>query len=56
MDAVTALKGAKTVLIVAHRLSTVERCDRIYRVEEGSIVEEGVPGAMLPIARTAKSR
>lgn len=35
MQAVTALQGSKTVLIVAHRLSTVEHCDRLYRLEQG---------------------
>lgn len=40
MEAVTALQGDKTVLIVAHRLSTLEHCDRLYRVQEGTVVEE----------------
>lgn len=31
----------RTVLIIAHRLSTVRRCDRIITVEQGRIVEEG---------------
>ncbi|MBC7618023.1 MAG: ABC transporter ATP-binding protein [Candidatus Saccharibacteria bacterium] len=41
MDAVRALKGEKTLLIVAHRLSTVESCDRLYRLEQGRVIEEG---------------
>jgi len=40
MQAVTALHGAKTILIVAHRLSTVGGCDRLYRLEHGRIVAE----------------
>ena len=55
MDAVTALQGKKTVLIVAHRLTTVERCDCLYRLEQGSIVEAGVPGTMLPSVEAAKA-
>ena len=35
MEAITALHGTKTILIVAHRLSTVEHCDRLYRLEAG---------------------
>lgn len=47
MQAVTALQGSKTILIVAHRLSTVEHCDRLYRLEQGRVVEEGTPNTML---------
>ena len=41
MQAVQALQGSKTVIIVAHRLSTVEYCDRLYRIEDSRITEEG---------------
>ena len=41
MQAVQALQGEKTVIIVAHRLSTVEYCDRLYRLESSRIVDEG---------------
>jgi ABC-type bacteriocin/lantibiotic exporter with double-glycine peptidase domain len=41
MQAVQALQGDKTVIIVAHRLSTVEYCDRLYRLENTRIVDEG---------------
>jgi len=41
MDAVAALQGSRTIVIVAHRLSTVDRCDRLYRLEAGRIVEAG---------------
>lgn len=47
MQAVRALQGSKTILIVAHRLSTVEHCDRLYRLEQGRVVEEGTPNTML---------
>ena len=40
MRAVEALHGSKTVLIVAHRLSTVEHCDRLYSLEQGKVVEK----------------
>jgi subfamily B ATP-binding cassette protein HlyB/CyaB len=32
---------SRTVIIIAHRLTTVRRCDRIIAIENGSIVEEG---------------
>jgi ABC-type multidrug transport system fused ATPase/permease subunit len=41
MQAVHAMHGAKTIIIVAHRLSTVEHCKRLYRLEQGRVVEEG---------------
>jgi ATP-binding cassette, subfamily B, bacterial PglK len=41
MDAVRALKGDKTLIIVAHRLTTVEHCDYLFKVENGRVVEEG---------------
>jgi len=44
---VRALQGTKTILIVAHRVSTVEHCDRLYRLEQGRVVQEGTPGTML---------
>ncbi len=47
MDAVRALQGDKTLIIVAHRLSTVEHCDYLYRFEQGKVVEEGGAAVML---------
>ena len=41
MTAIRALQGFKTILIVAHRLSTVQHCDRLYRIEDAKIVAEG---------------
>lgn len=39
MEAINALKGRKTLVIIAHRLKTIENCDRLYKVENGSITE-----------------
>lgn len=41
MTAVNALCGDKTLIIVAHRLSTVARCSCLYRLERGRIVDKG---------------
>jgi len=47
MEAVSALHGQKTIIIVTHRMSTVERCDWLFRLEAGRIVSEGDPAALL---------
>ncbi len=47
MDAVRALKGDKTLIIVAHRLTTVEHCDYLFKFENGKIIEEGKPSILL---------
>lgn len=51
MQAVNALHGSKTILIVAHRLSTVEHCDRLYQLDQGRVVAEGPPAGMLRVSR-----
>ncbi len=40
-DAIKALGGRKTLVIIAHRLSTVEHCDRLYLMEDGQIIKTG---------------
>ena len=40
MDSVNRLHGKKTLVIIAHRLQTIEKCDMIYRVEGGKAVRE----------------
>ena len=39
MEAVHGLQGSKTVIIVAHRLSTIKRCDIIFKVAKGTVKE-----------------
>jgi ATP-binding cassette subfamily C protein len=41
MDAIAELRGHMTILIVAHRLSTLRDADRICLMEDGRIVETG---------------
>ena len=41
MHSVGQLGEDLTIILIAHRLSTVARCDRVYRLEEGQIVAQG---------------
>lgn len=40
MDSINRLHGRKTLIIIAHRLQTIEKCDMVYRVEGGKAVRE----------------
>lgn len=40
MDSINRLHGRKTLIIIAHRLQTIEKCDMVYRVENGKVVRE----------------
>lgn len=39
MEAVNSFHGKKTMVIIAHRLNTIEKCDIIYKVEDGKLIE-----------------
>ncbi|HEX2787472.1 MAG TPA: ABC transporter ATP-binding protein/permease [Ignavibacteria bacterium] len=41
MDAINNLSHKKTIIIIAHRLSTVKECDIIYYFENGKITDSG---------------
>jgi ABC-type multidrug transport system fused ATPase/permease subunit len=40
-ESIKSLSGNKTLIIIAHRLSTLEHCDRIYLLEKGKVVKSG---------------
>lgn len=40
MESINRLHGKKTLVIIAHRLQTIEKCDIVYRVENGKAVME----------------
>jgi ABC-type multidrug transport system fused ATPase/permease subunit len=39
MEAIGLLSGQKTLIIIAHRLTTVEGCDQVVRLDRGRMVE-----------------
>ena len=42
MESINRLHGKKTLIIIAHRLQTIEKCDIVYRVENGkAVIERG---------------
>ena len=41
MEGIVKLKKNKTVLIIAHRLSTVSMCDELFKLSKGRIVQKG---------------
>lgn len=41
VDALNALNKKKTVIVVAHRLSTIKQCDRILYLDDGRVKEAG---------------
>jgi subfamily B ATP-binding cassette protein MsbA len=46
---IDALRGGRTILVAAHRLSTIRKADRIYVLEEGKIIESGTREALLDL-------
>ncbi len=40
-DAIGALRGTRTIIVVSHRLSTVRRCDRIAVIDTGQVTAVG---------------
>ena len=38
MDSINRLHGSKTLVIIAHRLQTIEKCDMVYSINDGKAV------------------
>jgi ATP-binding cassette, subfamily B, bacterial PglK len=49
IEEIKHLKGDKTIIVIAHRLSTLAHCDRIYFMEQGHISKVGTPEQLLGI-------
>ena len=47
MDDIFRLHDKKTIIMIAHRVSSLRRCDVIYLVEEGQVVDHGLYADML---------
>ena len=51
MDAVHNLGHAKTIILIAHRLTTVQACDTIFMLEHGRLVAQGSYDELLDTSR-----
>ena len=47
MQAIRALTAEKTVIMIAHRLKTVEHADQILVVDHGKIVQQGIHAELM---------
>ena len=41
MEAIHNFSGKKTIILIAHRLKTVEKCDQIFFIDKGKVVDQG---------------
>ncbi len=41
MQAIRQMKGQRTIILIAHRLTTVQECDVIFLLEQGKVVGQG---------------
>ena len=41
MDAIHDFSGKKTIIMIAHRLTTVKQCDAIFMMAQGEVVDSG---------------
>jgi HlyD family secretion protein len=41
MQAIQNFKGLKTIILIAHRLKTVQKCDQIFFIENGQVIDKG---------------
>ena len=42
MESIEALSKDLTIIIIAHRLSTVKVCDKVFSVEDGYLVKSNI--------------
>ena len=47
MDSVQVLKRSKTLIVITHRLYTVENCDWVFCIDKGKLTKQGPPKEIL---------
>ena len=41
MDAINKLKQNTTIILIAHRLTTIKKCDKIFLLDKGKLINQG---------------
>ncbi len=54
-DAIDALRGERTVVVIAHRMATVRTCDRLVVLDGGRVVAQGPFDELLASSSLFKS-
>lgn len=39
MNVIHKLKGSKTIIMISHKISILEECDQVYKIENGKIIK-----------------
>ena len=55
MDAVNNLGKNVTIILIAHRLSTVRKCDRIFILKKGKLENEGTFEELIEVDENFRS-
>ena len=55
MNNIEHIGKGRTMILIAHRLSTVAHCDRIFVIDHGKIAEQGSPEELLALGGLYKT-
>ncbi len=55
MEAIQNLAGRKTIIMIAHRITTVQECDRIYVMDRGQVIASGKYNELLDTCEQFRS-
>jgi ABC-type multidrug transport system fused ATPase/permease subunit len=47
IEAVDALRGSRTIIVIAHRMSTIRNCDYAFALRDGALVDSGTVPELL---------
>jgi ATP-binding cassette, subfamily B, bacterial PglK len=50
IEAIEKLRGKRTIIMIAHRLSTVRHCDKLYLMRDGRIAESGTHDELINVS------